>query len=376
MVNITAAQRALSGVPFFRLIAMTTGGQMGVPMLLSLGMRPYMTAMILVQAVQTVAADSYGQLSFKQQGYIARGITLALAVVQVVEMLVVMRQAFIPIWLPGTRIDLAVPIAFVLLLAGGMFTTWLADENTQHGIGGTVVLILPSLIASMPLLLQNGLGVSFPLTLVHLWWTAGISAAFFLIMAYLNQAELRIPLQRTLTDITYAPSYMPIRLLPAGAMPFMFSAAFFAFPAFFTATTGARAGWQKVLVTWTSFNTWQGITTYAVIVIGLGYAFGMMNLQPVQEAKGMRKAGDYILNVHPGDETEAFLMHQFWVMSFYGNTVLLLIGVLPLVIGLWIPGAANFSQFLGMIYILISIVDMINQQAGALWNKDRYDLFA
>jgi preprotein translocase subunit SecY len=54
--------------------------------------------------------------------------------------------------------------------------------------------------------------------------------------------------------------------------------------------------------------------------------------------------------------------------------VLLLVAVGPLIVGLKIPGVANFSPFLGSIMILVTIIDTIKEQVLALWNKDRYHI--
>lgn len=374
-IDIFSAQQALGSVPFFRLVALTTGGQMSVPMILSLGMRPYMTGMIIWQAVMAMDLDSVKRMTLRQQGYVQRLITLVLAIIQSVEMVYAMDRSFKPFYLPGTEIDISMVIGLIVLIAGALFTTWLADLNAQKGLGGTVALILPGIFAGLPETLHSGLGVVFPQTMQNLIWVAVVTVIFVVIIVFLNQGELRIPIQRPLLEASYASSYLPIRFFTAGAMPFMFATSFFSFPRYFiNSTMGPVGRWQKIIFQWTSFSTIQGIMLYGLVTILLGYAFGLINLQPTDEAKQLKESGDYIFGTYPGDSTEHLIMHHFWLLSFWSNLVLLLVAVGPLIVGLKIPGVANFSPFLGSIMILVTIIDTIKEQVLALWNKDRYHI--
>lgn len=71
-VDVFSASQSLQGVPFLQMLSLTTGGQTGIPTLLSLGMQPYMTTLIIWQAVTSLDLDSMRRLSQKQIGYIQR----------------------------------------------------------------------------------------------------------------------------------------------------------------------------------------------------------------------------------------------------------------------------------------------------------------
>ena len=68
-------------------------------------------------------------------------------------------------------------------------------------------------------------------------------------------------------------------------------------------------------------------------------------------------------------------MYHFFRLSLAGDFFLLLIGDLPLAIGMFIKPASNYSMYLGGLFIMIAITDSITQQFIALWNKERYNLF-
>ena len=192
-------------------------------------------------------------------------------------------------------------------------------------------------------------------------------------MTIINEAELHIPIERPLLENDLAKSYLPIRLLVAGSMPFMFSSSMFSLPTYFiNQTVGPTNEFQRQIIKWFSYNTPQGIFSYAMVMVFLGYAFGYMNMQPSKIAKNLKESGDYIINQVPGDMTNRFLLRHFSLMSIWGNSILVIIAVTPLIIGLKYPFVANYSVVLGQVFILVTIMDTVSAQMRALWYKNRY----
>lgn len=378
-IDSVVAGRSLDRVNFLQFISMTTGGQTAVPSLLTLGMRPYMTTMIIWQVVMALDLDVVKQWSQRQIGKVQRWITLIFAIIQGFEMVYFIRDAFLAYDPFNWGINLNVPIALVVLVSGAMFMTWLADFNALHGIGSTVALIIPGIIASIPVGLSNGIGsaitTKFSLTPMHVVLATIIGLVFIILVYYLYQAEMRLMVERPLNASVFDNSYFPMRFLTAGAMPFMFSSSLFMIPRLLVnQTVGPTDAFQRGVVKWFSFQTWQGILLYGLVIILLGYAFGYLNIQPTNVAKEMKENGDYFLNVMPGDDTERFIGWHFSRLSFVGNLILALIGTGPLIVGLYIPGAANFSVLFSSLFILITLVDTISQQVRALRSKNQYKL--
>ncbi len=56
-----------------RFLSTTTGGNLSKPTLLSLGMGPYMTALIIWTTISMIDTDRINNLSNKQRGYIQSG---------------------------------------------------------------------------------------------------------------------------------------------------------------------------------------------------------------------------------------------------------------------------------------------------------------
>lgn len=375
-VDVFSASQSLQGVPFLQSLALTTGGQLGLPTILSLGMQPYMTTLIIWQAVTSLDLESLRRLSQKQVGYIQRSLAVALGTVQAVSFVYLMGNSFLPQYVGPHNINITPIVAVVTLVAGSLFTMWLADQNSQWGIGGTVTMIIPGLLAGLPATLQRRLGsTAFTMTHVHIAITVGITLVFIAVAVLLNHAELHLPLQQPLLENRFTDSYLPIKLLVAGGMPFMFSMSLFSFPAYFLNGRVTLSALEKVLVRWFSFTHWEGIITYSVIIVLLGFAFGYISLQPATVARRLKENGDYFFSITPGRPTTKYLTHHFILLTIWSSLFLLLIGTTPLIIGLWVKGAANFSQYLGGLLILVTILDNVLEQVRALWNKNRYELF-
>lgn len=374
--DVFSASQNLQDAPFLQVLSLTTGGQLGLPTILSLGMQPYMTTLIVWQAVTSLDLESVRRLSQKRISLIQRCIAIVLGSIQAISFVVLMGRSFVPNYVGPQNIDIAPAVAVVTLVAGSLFTMWLADQNAERGIGGTVTLILPGLLAGLPTQLQRGMGnTPFALTRDHLIVTAVITLLFIMAAVYLNQAELRLPLREPLLENRFTASYLPIKLLASGGMPFMFSMSLFTFPAYFFSGRLMLTAAEKSLIRWFSVTHWQGILVYSIIIIVLGFAFGYITLQPVNVARQLKESGDYFPGIIPGTATNKFLTGHFIRLTIWGSGILLLIGTLPLVIGLHIPGAANFSQYLGGLLILVTILQGVLDQLSALWHKNQYTLF-
>lgn len=374
--DIASASEQLKSVPFLQLVAGATGSQLQNATILSLGMRPYMTGMIVWQAIQMLFDEQVQRWTLRKSGIAQRIITLIFAFIQGFEMVYVMRSAIKPIYLPGFSFNFGLVLVWIILIGGAMFTTWLADLNMAKGVGSSVALIIPSLVFSLPNVLNSGFYQRRHPISEQEYIIAGIVVlVFIVVMTIINEAELHIPIERPLLENELAKSYLPIRLLVAGSMPFMFSSSLFSLPTYFVnQTVGPTSEWQRQIIKWFSYNTPQGIFSYAMVMIFLGYAFGYMNMQPSKLAKNLKESGDYIIDQVPGEMTNRFLLRHFSLMSVWGNSILVVIAITPLIIGLKYPPVANYSVMLGQILILVTIMDTVDSQMRALWYKNRYQV--
>lgn len=375
--DLSAASDALAKFQFLKAFSYATGGVLGAPTLMSLGLGPYMTALILWQALSSLGIPAVDKLSMRTAGFIQNGITAVLALVQGFEMLWLSRSALTPLYLPGGGYDFSFLVALLILTAGAMLVVYLALYNADHGIGSTVMLILPGLILNIPNMLQNGWGHSpYPLTPVHIATACVVGVIVLLVAVPLNYGEIRFELQKPMLESAFSKPYLPLPFLTAGSMPFMFSTMVFTIPQTVVQATDLR--FSKVgqaVLAWTDYLNWRGIITYGVILVLLGFVFGFVNFQPSKQAKTLKESGDYIAGVMPGDDTEAFLTHHFLWLTVIGNSIIFVIALIPLVIGLYVKGVSNYTLLIGNLFIMITIISTVVQQFQALRLKNQYQLF-
>ncbi|MDT7013504.1 preprotein translocase subunit SecY [Levilactobacillus namurensis] len=379
-IDLSSAKKAVDHVTFLRLFANVTGSDFSNQTLFSVGMGPFMSAMIIWQAIQAVGDEFIGHLSPHQVSIGKYGITLLLAIAQSFQLVYLVRDSLKHFYLPGTTYDLTFVGSMVILIAGAMFVAWLANLNAAIGIGSSVALIIPGIVRGIPNNLMHGFGdaetVAIKLTPTSITIAVILAAIFLVFSVVTNAAELRLPVERPMLDREHSNSYLPIKFLTSAGMPFMFSSSLFMLPRYFiNQATGPKTPLQHFIATWFSYRTVQGIIMYAVVLLILNYAFGYINLQPTQQAKTLKESDDYLLGVYPGDATEAKIMQHFNRLTFLSNFVMLFIGVGPLLVGLFYPAATNYSLFLGSMMILAGMSIGVTDQIHGLLTKNRYRIF-
>lgn len=344
--------------------------------LFSIGLGPYMTALILWQTITMLDPDSSKKMSRRKQGFIQKAITIVIAIVQALQITIIYKKR-IPHLFINTNTNVAVFETIVMLVAGALFLTWLGDRNTDKGIGGPVAIIIPSMLANVPNMLVSGMGGGkFKFTVFNMTVVGIATVVILWATVFLNKAELRIPIQRTGISTNFTNSYLPIRFLSSGAMPFMFSMSLFVIPTYFTSNNIIKSSRiTHIVKTFFSLNTVPGILTYGVVIILLGYGFSFINVRVADITKDLKESGDYILNVCPGKDTEKYINKQLLGIVFMSNSYFLIISVIPLILNLFDVGMSNLAFYFGGIIIVVTMLDNITQQFTALLTKDRYEIF-
>ncbi|USS84992.1 hypothetical protein M3M35_06810 [Fructilactobacillus myrtifloralis] len=379
-IDPAVAEASLSKQTFLQMLGVTIGGELKIPTLLSLGLGPYMMGLIIWQAVSALDFDWVNRLTVSQTGYIQKTITLILAILQAIQLMIFIKPALVPLVIMNHTLSMDVSqLGIVLILvAGAMLTVFLGNINTEKGFGGISVLILPGVLIGLPRALQAGWqDLNYPLTIPHLITAGVVTVIVIIILVMLLQIELRIPLQRPLIEGTGSKSYLPFKLLVAGAMPFMFSSTLFLIPNELIESNGMlrSSGFSDFVHTITDQQTVWGIINYGVIIMLLTYIFGFITVQPLRLSKQMKENGEYILNVFPGTATTEYLVKWFLIMATWGGLCLVVIAIIPLIIGLKWHGIANYTVYIGSVAILVTIIQGMWEQINALYSKYSYRVF-
>lgn len=292
------------------LLLQTVTGDLYRYSIFSLGIAPYMMAMLFVQMASALrSSDAREKTSPGRQNRISLWVMLLFAVGQAVfqaESLVFAEN--------GQNIFLLRTIAVVEMVTGAVLILWLSDRNRQYGIGGQTTLIFVNMVDNIRSIIAGRDLQSLGLPVL-------ISVIVLLVMVYMENTEVRIAVQRISIHNIYADkNYFAIKLNPIGIMPVMFSTAFFMIPQLlltglhFLLPDNQRIGkWMEELV----LNRPAGIVLYLFILFGLSIFFSMVFIHPGDITEQFLKSGDSLLNIHAGKDTRRYLTREVLRISLF-----------------------------------------------------------
>ena len=200
------------------------GGNLRSMSLFSVGLSPWMSAMILWQMFSFSKKMGLKNLPVEIQDRRRMYLALAIALVQSLAV-----SLNLPI-VSGVNAGLVVFMNTILLIAGTFFLVWLSDLNSLFGIGGSIVILMASMMANLPYQIMDsveklGIGweVLFPLIL--------FSLIFLYVSGIVQRARYRISINKINIHNRFKQySYLDIMLNPAGGMPFMYAMSLVSIP--------------------------------------------------------------------------------------------------------------------------------------------------
>ncbi|MDF7669463.1 MULTISPECIES: hypothetical protein [unclassified Lactobacillus] len=368
-VKQSAAAGYLKANTLIGILGMYTGSQTSRPSLLMLGIGPYMTTNIMVQAVTSLDLKRLRQISQHTWGIITNFISLIVAILQAFLYVNNFKKALLPVYVNHHNISFY--LAIIILVTGGMISVYLANVISERGIGNSAILMVPQLVLSLPSLLIRGWGTShFNFSVIN---TIIVILTTLVVVFYglaLIRAEERVPYREPQLMSEFAKSYFPIKLLTAGAMPFMFSTSLFMLLPMLVKNSPLKV--REFVFSIVSINKPIGIVFYAIVIILLNFVFGLITLQPSVKARNFKENGSYFYKIVPGIQTEKFIMHKFTRLTWASSFILICLSIWPLLLGLWLPQMANLTPFIGNLFILIMILDMIEQEFQTLNSEKEY----
>lgn len=356
-------------------LASVTGGQLSTMTLFSLGLSPVMTSMILWRflTVFELFKNYTNAQVYRFRMYLALfiGLIQAFGYTASLNFFEVEGSLFTG--------DGLLRLVTVLILIGGSFVlAWLGNMNTEKGIGGPTVIIivnmLLSLFQSAEQLFKNGDFSTLTYWVIVILAILAINA-LILVTIITHRAEYRIPIRRISVSNTYTEeNYIPIRLNPAGGMPFMYGMTLMMLPPLIIQGLQGLFPKEKFLETLYNqigLSNWHGVIIYAIILYLLAIGFTYYNYDPVDITKNMRRGGDYIEHVRPGKETERFIRKRLTIFAHIGAIFICLIGVGPLFLTIGKSDMTGIALFVSNIFIITSLMISIIEQIDMLltWKK-------
>lgn len=331
-----------------------TGGNLRSLSLFSVGLSPWMSSMILWQMLSFSKKLNLTSGAIEIQNRRQMYLTLFIALIQALAI-----SLNLPIQSNVPKM-LVIVLNTCLLIAGAFFLVWLSDINATVGIGGSMIILLIGMILNIPQdLIETFRTVPVPLFVLIGLIIMGI--VFTYLVALLYRARYRIAVHKIgLHNRFKRYSYFEIMLNPAGGMPFMYVMTFLSLPTYVLLLFQTIFP-RNLLFTEISSQYIMGkplwIYMYMIILFIFSIAFAFVNMSGEQISDRMKKSGEYIYGVYPGEETSRFINRLVLRFSFIGAVFNVVMAGGPMLFVLvdekllrvaMIPGL--FMMFGGMIF--------------------------
>lgn len=347
------------------------GGNLRSMSLLSVGLSPWMSSMLIWQMFAVSKRLGLSKLPLEVQERRRMLLTLVIALIQSVALVL-----NLPLQEAG-GVDMITIIVLdtLVLMAGTYFLIWLTDLNAAMGLGGSIMIVMASMIAYIPQDIWDSIK---ELKISSLW--LALMLVFSLVFLYLavtvERSKYRIPVNKINIHNRFKKySYLDIRLNPAGGMPIMYAMTLVSIPQYFLLIIHFLQPENQLIEQWIealSMGSPAWFILYLLTIFILALAFAFINISGDQIAERMQKSGEYIENVYPGGATRRYINGLVTYFALVGAFYLILISGLPMMVVLLDIRYLRLSMIPGIFMIFIGMVFSIKDEVDALTLNDRY----
>ena len=347
------------------------GGNLRSMSLFSVGLSPWMSSMLIWQMFAVSKRLGLSKLPMEVQERRRMLLTLVIALIQSVALILnlPLQEA------GGVDMTTIIVLDTLVLMAGTYFLIWLTDLNAAMGLGGSIMIVMASMIAYIPQDIWNSIQ---ELKISSLW--LALMLVFSLVFLYLavtvERSKYRIPVNKINIHNRFKKySYLDIRLNPAGGMPIMYAMTLVSIPQYFLLIIHFLQPENKLIEQWIealSMGSPAWFILYLLTIFILALAFAFINISGDQIAERMQKSGEYIENVYPGGATRRYINGLVTYFALVGAFYLILISGLPMMVVLVDIRYLRLSMIPGIFMIFIGMVFSIKDEVEALTLNDRY----
>lgn len=290
---------------------------------------------------------------------------------------------------------LTAAIAVGSWMLGSFITIYLAEKIDDYGIGtGITILLSFNILSRFPnsiiAFYQDYVAIQTDRLTAGLY-IAGLVAGmlfFYLLTIYLEKGLLYVPLiqSKKESSVMNSDGSIPISVNISSVLPVVYASSLLALPNMFVSILGIETEGKisKILevldsTNWYTFERWYypaGLVLYVILIIFFSYISSKMNFSAEELADNMKKNGDVIANVAPGDDTVKYLEKRRKVMTTLNILFLLAIVILPEFLCVQL-GIRGFS-FLGtsLIIVVAMLCDTgLKIRAESIHNSKKHRLF-
>ena len=346
-----------------------TGGNLRSLSIFSVGLSPWMSSMILWQMFSFSKRLNLASGSSEVQDRRKMYLTLTIALIQSLALAV-----NLPIK-DNYNTLLVLLLNTTLLIAGTFFLIWLSDINSVIGVGGSIVILLTSMIIYIPQdIVQSIQKLGIPMWIVEILGAMGIVFAYLIAIFY--RARYRIPVNKIGLHSRFKRySYFDIMLNPAGGMPFMYVMSLINLPTYLFLLLQlfdpGNPVYQQITIQY-AMGKPLWIYTYIATLFVFSIAFAFINISGEQVAERMKKSGEYIYGIYPGEDTSKYINNLVFKFAIVGGIFNVLFAGLPMLFVLVDEQLLRVSMIPGLFMILSGMIFNIKDEIRALKLNETY----
>lgn len=346
-----------------------TGGNLRSLSIFSVGLSPWMSSMILWQMFSFSMRLNLASGSTEVQDRRKMYLTFTIALIQSLALAV-----NLPIK-DNYNTLLVLILNTILLIAGTFFLIWLSDINSVIGVGGSIVILLTSMIIYIPQdIVQSIQKLGIPMWIIEILGAMGIVFAYLIAIFY--RARYRIPVNKIGLHSRFKRySYFDIMLNPAGGMPFMYVMSLINLPTYLLLLLQlldpANPVYQQITIQY-AMGKPLWIYTYIATLFVFSIAFAFVNISGEQVAERMKKSGEYIYGIYPGEDTSKYINNLVFKFAIVGGIFNVLFAGLPMLFVLMDEQLLRVSMIPGLFMILSGMIFNIKDEIRALKLNETY----
>lgn len=395
-INVTYLDMLFGNSSMFTFLDALSGGAMARLSISGFGVSAYITASIVLQVISLIFPQierirKEGESGRKYMERVQLILAMAFTLVGSISLAIMCQRGNIFVH----NNLLSIIIAVCSWMVGAFLTIYLAQKINDYGIGNGITLLLGINIlsrfpSSVVMFLQNHV-VNAANTTAAILYALGLVLGvllFYLITVYLERGILQVPLvqSKKQSSILNTNGYVPMPVNIASVLPVVYASSLLALPNMFVSIFGIETEGvvSKLLATldstnWYTFERWYypaGLILYILLIIFFGFVSSRMSFSAEELADNMKKNGDVIANVKPGEETIRFFEKRRLVLTTLNILFLLIIVILPEVI-CSLLGIGGFS-FIGtsLIIVIAMLTDTgLKLRAESIHNSKQHRLF-
>ena len=347
------------------------GGDLRSMSLFSIGLSPWMSSILIWQMFAVSKRLGLRKLPVEVQEKRRMLLTLIIAVIQSLALVLNLPLKTST----GVNLGIVILLNTFILIAGTYFLIWLSDLNSSMGLGGSIMIVMASMISYIP----QDIWFSIQHLRISTFWLgvlAILSFCFLYLAVVIERAKYRIPINKiTIHNRFKKYSYLDVRINSAGGMPIMYAMTLVSIPQYVLMLLLYLQPNNQLLKKWIVDLAMGGLPwfiLYLLTIFVLAWAFAFINISSDQIAERMQKSGEYIENVYPGEDTRRYIHKIVGYFALVGAIYFVVLAGLPLIVSLWDLRYLRISMIPGMFLIFIGMVFSIKDEVDTLTLNDRY----